>query len=159
MNSRSRRNRILLVLFVLFLAAQALQPKKNKGSLDSSADIAQVVTVPDSVATLLKKSCYDCHSNNTVYVWYDHIFPANWWVAEHIKEGKSELNFSEFAKYTHRKRTKKLEEVADQIKEGEMPLKSYLFLHDDARLSEQQRKTLTQWAAKARAEIEAKPVQ
>lgn len=158
MRNWSRGNKIFLALGILFLAGQAIQPTKNKGALNAPTDIAQVINVPDTVAVMLKKSCYDCHSNNTVYPWYDNIFPANWWVAEHIREGKRELNFSKFGEYNDRKQAKKLEEISDQIKDGAMPLKSYLFLHDGARLNEQQQKMLTDWAAKARAEIEAKPL-
>lgn len=150
MKNWSKRKKILAGLLVLFLAAQAIQPSKNRGSATGPKDITSFTPVPDSVMTVLKKSCYDCHSNYTTYPWYDNITPLNWWVAHHIDEGKRELNFTTFGEYTARKQAKKLEESAEQVQEGEMPLKSYLITHGDARLSDAQKAMLVTWFKRAR---------
>ena len=142
---------------MLFLAAQAIQPAKNQGKASGPKDITQVVQVPDSVMTVLKKSCYDCHSNYTTYPWYDNITPANWWVAHHIDEGKRELNFSTFGEYTAKRQAKKLEESAEQVEEGEMPLNSYLIMHGDAKLSDAQKRMLINWFKTARAGMTGVP--
>jgi len=78
----------------------------------------------------------------------------SWWLADHVNEGKSELNFSEFASYSPKKGDHKLEELVEMIKEEEMPLKSYTLIHGDARLSDVQRDELSKWAEGVRAQIQ-----
>jgi hypothetical protein len=140
------KKKILIGILVLFVLAQAVQPTKNNGTGTNPNDITTLHDVPENVMGILKKSCYDCHSNYTNYPWYDHITPVNWWVANHIKEGKRELNFNEFASYSSEKQLKKLKEMAEEVEEEEMPLPSYLFTHGDARLNIDQKKLLIDWA-------------
>lgn len=103
---------------------------------------------------MIHTSCYDCHSNNTTYPWYSEIQPVAWWLADHVKEGKSELNFSEFATYTAKKGDHKLDEFIKMLKEGEMPLTSYTLIHGDAKLTAEQIVELTDWAEQLRAQIQ-----
>lgn len=149
----SKRQKILLVLLLVFLAAQAIRPKKNDGSSNGPKDITTVVAVPDSVQALLKKSCYDCHSNHSDYPWYDRVAPVSWWITNHINEGKRGLNFTEFADYTSKRKAKKLDGIAKTVQKGEMPLNSYLWMHGDAKLSEAQKKTIVDWANAAKQTI------
>jgi hypothetical protein len=154
---------LLLLLLLAFVAIQFFQPDKNNQSLDMTHDIATVVTVPDSVHSLLKTACYDCHSNNTNYPWYANIQPIGWWLKDHIDEGKSHLNFQEFAlveprpnsKYNTRvlRQDHKLEEVYEQIDTGEMPLKSYTLIHGEAELNASQAKMIMDWVGNARTEL------
>ena len=138
--------KILIGLFVLLVIIQFIRPKKNEGSATGVDDIAHATTVPPNIMSLLQRSCYDCHSNYTEYPWYASINPVGLWLANHINEGKKELNFSEFAKYEPRRKNRKLDEVAEQIEKGEMPLKSYTLIHTDARLTKEQADSLIQWA-------------
>lgn len=156
MKNWSKRKKILIGLLLLFLAAQAIRPAKNEGAATGPKDIAHTVAVPDSVMTVLKKSCYDCHSNHSTYPWYDRIAPVSWWVSHHIDEGKRELNFSIFGEYTVRRQAKKMEETAEQVEEGDMPLKSYLIMHGDASLNEEQKKLVIDWAKTTQAQIAGK---
>lgn len=153
--------RISLILFLIFMGMQFFQPDKNNQSMDMSNDISKVVAVPDSVYALLKSSCYDCHSNFTNYPWYSNIQPLGWWLKDHIDEGKSSLNFQEFALVKANERFKtdalrqdhKLEEVIEMVDKGEMPLESYTFIHKEAKLSNAQRKMIVDWAKTARTEL------
>lgn len=138
--------KLLIGFVILLLVIQAFRPTLNTGKASGPNDITKAVAVPADVRTILEKSCYDCHSNHTTYPWYDRIAPVSWWVANHIKEGKHELNFTEFATYSPKKQGKKLEEIRETVESGEMPLKSYLVTHGDARLTEVQKKTLVAWA-------------
>lgn len=142
--------KIFLVIVVLLVLAQ-LYPRagKNRGG-NIANDISNKFDVPDTVMHTLTSGCYDCHSNNTVYPWYAHVQPVAAWLEHHIKEGKAELNFSEFGSYSLAKQFHKLEEINEQVKEKEMPLQSYIIIHDDARLSETQRSALASWAESAR---------
>jgi hypothetical protein len=94
---------------------------------------------------MLIDKCYDCHSNNTVYPWYYNIQPVAWWMAGHVDEGKEHLNFSEYKKYPAKRAAHKLEEVIEMIDEDEMPLKSYLVAHPEAKLSQQDKDAINTW--------------
>lgn len=147
------KKKILIGLLVVLIGIQFIQPSLNDGTAEAATDIRHVVQVPDSVMTLLKTSCYDCHSNHTKYPWYNKIAPVSWWLSNHVNEGKRELNFSTFASYSHRRQNKKLEETEKQVKEHEMPLNSYLWIHTDAKLNEQQIQVISDWARMARQQV------
>lgn len=85
------------------------------------------------------------HSNSTRYPWYAEVQPVGWWLNNHIEQGKRELNFSEFAGYCLRRQYRKLEDMVDQLNEGEMPLPSYLIIHTDAKLSREQKDGFVAW--------------
>jgi len=143
------------------MVIQFFQPDKNNQNMDMSNDITKVVSVPDSVFVLLKNACYDCHSNFTKYPWYSNIQPVGWWLKDHVDEGKSKLNFQEFALVKANDRYKtvslrqdhKLEEVIETVENGEMPLESYTFIHKESRLSDAQRDIIIGWAKDARAQL------
>lgn len=109
--------------------------------------------VPGHVQGLLKTSCYDCHSNNTAYPWYSNIQPVKWWLADHVNSGKRHLNFDEFNTYTKEKKLKKLDEVAETVKEGEMPLSSYTIIHHNAKLSSTDKSEIEKWVVQVKKEI------
>jgi len=137
--------RILLILLIAFLAIQFVRPAKNE-STDKSKHISTLYAVPADVNTILTKACNDCHTNNTIYPWYAAVQPVTWWLDDHIKEGKKHLNFDEYNTYSLRKQYHKMEEVIEQVKEKEMPLNSYTWVHRDAKLTDEERVSLTTWA-------------
>ncbi len=147
--------RIFQFLLLAFIVIQFFRPVKNQAKGISNNDISKLYAVPEEVNTILKTSCYDCHSNNTVYPWYAEIQPAAWWLTNHVNEGKDELNFSEFAAYRIGRQYKKLDKLNKEIEEGEMPLDSYLWIHKNAKLSKQQKLTLTTWANSIRDSIKS----
>lgn len=147
--------RTFQIFILAFIVIQFIRPAKNKSEGISNNDITKVYPVPENVQAILKTSCYDCHSNNTVYPWYSQIQPVAWWLNNHIEEGKRELNFSEFASYRIGRQYRKLDEVNKQVKEDEMPLDSYLWIHKNAKLDEQQKLTLANWVTSVRDSIKA----
>lgn len=147
---------LFYLLLLAFVIIQFFRPAKNKSEGTSKNDISTLYAVPQDVQDILKKSCNDCHSNNTVYPWYAEIQPVAWWLNSHIEDGKKDLNFSEFATYRIRRQYKKLEEINELVKENEMPLDSYLWIHKDAKLSDQQKLTIANWAEAVRDSIRAK---
>ena len=137
--------KILIGLLVLFLAIQLVRPTKNQGPAAGPDDLI-VRTDPDpGIKQLLVASCYDCHSNQTRYPWYAEVQPVGWFLANHVKEGKSHLNFSAIGQLTPKRAAHKLEQCADEVAEGGMPLTSYKLAHPDARLTPEQRKLLSNW--------------
>jgi len=140
-------------LLAALVIIQFFRPEKNLSTAKSPNDISNKYTLSADVEGILKTSCYDCHSNNTVYPWYFNIQPVAWWLQDHVNEGKRELDFSEFLTYSPKKARHKLEEVNDLVKEGEMPLASYTIIHRNAKLSEEQKLTIANWATGLMNEI------
>jgi hypothetical protein len=147
------KKKILYGLLALLVIIQFLRPTRNQAAELSANDISRHYSVPDTIAAILKRSCNDCHSNNTTYPWYSNIQPMGWWLQNHVNEGKAELNFSEFAAYAPKRQANKLEEVTEQVKDDVMPLNSYLWIHSKARLSATDKEFLIKWADSLRAEI------
>lgn len=147
---------VLIVLLIVLIVIQFFHSAKNISAAQVPNDIAVVYTEPDNVRTILNKACNDCHSNNTRYPWYNNIQPVAWWLNNHVQEGKRGLNFNEFGTYSLRRQYHKLEEVTEQVKEGEMPLSSYTLIHTNAKLTDQEKATLTDWANSIRATMKAK---
>lgn len=131
---------LLLLLLLAIVILQAFRPEKN------SSPQSPLRSAPADIRTILETSCYDCHSNATRYPWYAEIQPVGWWLADHIREGKREVNFSEFDAYPARRRYRKYQEITEQVTQGEMPLASYLWLHHDAKLTHDQITRIAGWA-------------
>ena len=140
----------MLALLIVFIAIQFIQPAHNISGQVLPTDITKTVNVPDKVLAIFKNSCYDCHSNNTRYPWYVYIQPMGWMMARHIKNGKDNLDFSDFGSYSQRKQANKLRAIETSIKEGSMPLSSYTIMHGDAKLSTEDKKLITDWVSNAK---------
>jgi len=150
------KKKILLTLLAIIIIIQFIRPAKNKSTESSANDIRRHYTVPENVDGILKRSCNDCHTNNTVYPWYTNIQPVGWWMQYHVNDGKGHLNFSEFATYAPKRQHHKLEEVIEMVKEDEMPLNSYLWMHGNAKLTKEDQSTLVNWADALMKEIAIK---
>jgi hypothetical protein len=144
--------KILLAVIVLLVAIQFIRPSRNL-SADHTAAINASYNVPDSVMHILKRSCFDCHSNHTNYLWYFNVQPLGWWLQHHVNEGKEHLNFSEFTTYPLKDQIHALKETAEQVEDGEMPLSSYTNVHKEAKLSEADKALLIRWASTLSEEI------
>ena len=139
--------KILISIAVVLVILQFIRPTRNNGDADGANAISKKYEVPAEVQSILKQSCYDCHSNNTKYPWYSNIQPLGWWIQySHVNDGKRHLNFSEFVSYPEKKAKRKFDQIADEVKEGGMPLGTYTFMHHDAVLTGEQTKTLVDWA-------------
>jgi len=131
-----------LWILVAVLALAQLVPV-NRANPPGGADVA----APPEVHAILKRACYDCHSNETVWPWYSYVAPVSWLIARDVREGRGEVNFSIFTQYPDRRRQRKWKEIPEQIEKREMPPWYYTAVHPEARLSEADRATLLQWAA------------
>lgn len=140
----SRNQKIALTVVALLLIIQFIPMTKVYEEVNED-DLTNVVQVSDEVGEILKKACYDCHSNQSVYPWYTNIQPLGFWINGHIKNGKKHLNFSEWGKYDADKQAHKLEEICEEIEEGHMPLKSYTWMHEGTRLNSEQVQLICDW--------------
>lgn len=146
--------KITILIAIVLVAIQFIKPVKNTSTKAQLNDIAVSMNVPDDVNIILRKACYDCHSNTTNYPWYAHIQPIAWWLNDHIEEGKDELNFSDFGSYKLKRKIKKFSEIANEVTEGEMPLNSYKWMHKDAKLTKEESNLLINWANEMAAKLE-----
>jgi hypothetical protein len=143
-----------VVVSLLFLGAQLHRPERTNPAVDERRTLRANTHMTPEVEAILRRSCNDCHSSETVWPWYSNVAPASWFLKWHVDEGRRELSFSEWATYTKRKRERKLHEMCEQVESGEMPLKSYLPLHPEARLSDEDKHVLCLWT---RQEEERQP--
>ncbi|MEW5800444.1 MAG: heme-binding domain-containing protein, partial [Bacteroidota bacterium] len=111
-----RIKQILTALLIVFVVMQFIRPDRNQNAESPQSDISKIYSIPDSVHTLLKNACFDCHSNNTNYPWYSNIQPMGWLIAKDIENGKAKLNFSEFGTLSPRKQRSRLQQIENQIK-------------------------------------------
>ena len=145
----------LLGFVLVFTAIQFIRQPKNLGPTPGPDDLI-VHTDPDpEIRRLLETACYDCHSNHTRYPWYADVQPIGWWLTSHVKEGKQHLNFSTFGQLTAKRAAKKLDDCADEVTGGDMPLASYKLAHPDARLTPAQQKLLGNWFGLERSKLQA----
>lgn len=140
---------VVLVFLAVLLGIQFIPRSYNRAEQVPATDLMKVMAVPKSVGEILTTSCYDCHSNNTSYPWYSHVQPFAIYLADHIEDGKAELNFSQFGEYSERRQKSKLRSSLSQVEDGEMPLSSYTLVHKKARLSKKEKRVLMEWIERA----------
>ena len=154
---RSRVKQVILllvgVLVVAFIVLQFFRIDTTPIPIVQAETIQSGIGVPPDVDMILTRSCGDCHSNQTVYPWYSQVQPVAWWLSNHIAEGRAELNFSTFNTYNARRKKKKLEEICEQVKSGEMPLPSYTWIHRNATLTDSEKDAICKWTETASAEV------
>lgn len=115
----------------------------------TNAPVEEEIATPPEVERILERSCYDCHSFESRWPWYAYVAPASWYVTRHVNHAREHMNFSTWNRYDAEKRADHMEEIGEEVGDGKMPLKSYLLLHRDARLSEADRATIERWVRTA----------
>lgn len=148
--------KISIAVLIILVIIQFIPYEKNLSN-DMEFDISKSYNVPDNVQTLLKNACNNCHTNQSIYPWYSNIEPIGYWLNHHITDGKKDLNFSTFTKLPLAVQNHKLEEVVEMVEEKEMPLPSYTYLglHPEAKLTDEDRKVIVDWAKEQMAMLAA----
>ena len=144
------KKKILYGFIALLILIQLVRIDKTNPEIIAKNDFIIATQSPEEIATLLKSSCYDCHSNESKYPWYTNVAPISWWVKDHINEAREELNFSEWGTFDAKRKDHKLEEAIEELEEGEMPLKSYTIIHGEAKLTAEQKTQLINWLKETR---------
>ncbi|MEO9893430.1 heme-binding domain-containing protein [Aurantibacter sp.] len=151
--------KIFLGLLLVLVILQFFRPEKNTTQGNHTKLFLDETNPPADVKLILEQACYDCHSNNTVYPWYNNVAPFSFWLSDHIKDGKKHLNFSDWESYETKKKDHKLDEVIETVTDDEMPLKEYTWTHSNARLTAEQRNNVVLWAKSTRLLYQAKMLQ
>jgi hypothetical protein len=144
---------LVIIVGVVFLVAQFKRPARTNPPVDQTQTLEAHTQMTSQVASVLSRSCNDCHSNNTTWPWYTNVAPVSWFIADHVEDGRRQLNFSEWGKGDERRKRKKLEEICDEVRDGAMPLSSYTPLHPQAKLTPEDIKTLCDWTEAERARL------
>ncbi|MFT5878108.1 MAG: hypothetical protein ACJA2N_000093 [Salibacteraceae bacterium] len=137
--------KIIIGFVLVFGLLQFFTVNHENPEIMAGADFIELTNTPTEVSEILVTSCYDCHSNQTVYPWYSSIAPVSWWINDHVEEARDELNFSEWGSFTSKRKTKKLKEIIEEVEEGEMPLSNYTLMHSSTKLNETQKEQLLNW--------------
>ena len=145
---------IVIVLVVGFIAIQFYRPDRTNPPVVEAETLEANANVPENVKKILERSCNDCHSNQTVYPWYSNVAPFSWLLVNHIEDGRRHLNYSTWATYDNKRKRKKLDETCDEVTSGDMPHKQYLWIHSDAKLSQEDIKTLCDWTEEEKAKLD-----
>jgi len=144
---------IALVLLVALVGIQFIPTTRNQSDFVPETDFMLVNNAPEIIKKKLQVSCYDCHSNITQYPWYNKVQPIAWFLEDHIKKGKAELNFNEWDSLSNRRKKSKLRSIIKQIESDEMPLDSYTLIHKDASFSEAKKQELIHWVERLKDSI------
>ncbi len=144
---------IAIVLVAGFVVIQFVRPDFTNLPITQADTLEANLQVPENVQTILNRSCADCHTNNTKYPWYSYIQPSAWFLANHIEEGRGQVNFSTWKTLPAAKQRRKLAQVCEQVQSKEMPLPSYLWIHRDAQMSDADIKTLCDWTETEQSKI------
>lgn len=136
----------VIFIFAAFLVIQFFRPDFHNPPVNQAETLEASTGVPENVREILRRSCYDCHSNETIYPWYSNIQPSAWFLHDHIEMGREDLNFSVWNTYETRRKRRKLDEICEETKARLMPLPSYLWIHWDAGLSEEEIEILCRWS-------------
>lgn len=139
------KKKLPIALLCLLLILQFFQIDKSNPAVDANADFFSTSNAPESVMLSLKHACNDCHSNLTVYPWYSKIQPIGFWLKGHIKNGRRQVNFSEWNSYSMEDKEHAIHECIEVLEEERMPLKSYTWLHPNAKLSDDQVRELIEY--------------
>ncbi|CAM3414952.1 MAG: heme-binding domain-containing protein [Aliarcobacter sp.] len=130
----------LLIFLIIFIVMQFIQPNKENIVVDKNLEIK----APTEVMNLFKTSCFDCHSNETTWPWYSKIAPFSWVVANHVNTGRKALNFSTWENYSPQLKEEKLKAIY-RTAYASMPLPSYIYAHEEANLTKEQRSMIRDW--------------
>lgn len=136
---------VLAVLAVAFIALQFVRPNQSNPLVDPAQTLQAHARLTAEVETIFNRACRDCHSNETDWPWYSRIAPVSWMVADDVRIGRRQLNFSEWGKYNARQAEQKLEEICAVVQAGAMPPRSYAVAHKQAKLSAEDVKTICAW--------------
>ncbi|MDO1511319.1 heme-binding domain-containing protein [Maribacter confluentis] len=142
--------KISLGVVLILVAMQFYSPTKNISPGDHTVIFTKETNPSQSLKNTLKNSCFDCHSDNTAYPWYNNIAPISYWIADHVQEGKEHLNFSKWEHYTLDKKNHLLQEIEEVVGNEEMPLTSYTYLHREAALTEIEKNEILDWVKRTR---------
>ena len=139
------KKRLLWILLAALVIIQFFQIDKINPSTNPDLDFLNATNAPENIVNLFKGACYDCHSHETQYPGYTSFQPLGWWIRSHIRGGKQNVNFSEWTLADADKKKHNIQECIEKIGNKQMPLKSYGWMHDSGKLTDENRAAMINW--------------
>lgn len=154
MNNRRKTGALLIVSVTLVGGLTLFRPFRDAhGATASGTGLLTDTQVPENIRHTLATKCADCHSSQSRLPVYGRIPPVSWLVQHDITEGRKHLDLASWQTYTQEQRLDLLNRIATEAKTGEMPPRSYTFVHNSARLTADERQTVYAWAKAERHTI------
>ena len=141
--------KVAIAALIVLAALQLVPVDRRNPPTDQVRSIFKAESLPPTVETVLRRSCQDCHSNQTQWPWYSYVAPVSWIVAQDVHKARRQMNFSEWAGYSEKKREDRLNGICEQVVNGDMPEGKYALIHRRARVSEDERQAVCQWVEQA----------
>ncbi len=139
------KKKYIVALIILGLM-QVIRIDKTNPPVDPSQDLASIIASSNTtISTRLRKSCYDCHSNETTYPWHANIAPFSWWMKRHINNGRNKLNFSRWTTYNSEDQSMLAETCADYTRKKWMPIGVYKLMHSESKMTAEERDELVKF--------------
>jgi hypothetical protein len=143
----SKKKRLIWYTLIGFVLLMQVFPADAPAVSSSNPnDLLRDSEIPVEIATMLRTACYDCHSMETKFPWYSYVAPVKWLINRDTKEGRKELNFSNWNELSKMDQASLLDEISTEVLSGDMPMKIYPIMHADAKLSDVDRQKLSDWA-------------
>lgn len=140
-----KKKTIAWIIVIVAVVIQFIPSGRPDVVTNNPKDLLLNNSVPENVKNMLRTSCYDCHSNETVYPWYAYVAPVSWLVSRDVRKGRKKMNFSEWENLDKIKKAEHLDSMSDALENEEMPLPIYLLMHANAKLTPEERQQLIDW--------------
>jgi Haem-binding domain len=150
------KRRILLIIVIVLIAIQLYRPAKTNPPENAALTLKSQAQVPPELDATFTRSCQDCHTYRTVWPWYSNVAPVSWFVISDVNDGRRHLNLSDWGKYKPEQMQRQLTKMCEEVKQGEMPLKQYTWIHKVAGLDGPQRQQICDWTKAEQARITAR---
>jgi len=141
------------VAAIVAVGGSLIHPFGPLSDAENSQTILHEAQIDAETLALVQRACQNCHSQQTVWPWYGHIAPASWMLARDVQQARSHMNLSRWQDYSLDDRLRLLSELGSAVRNGEMPVQRYLWLHPEARLSDVERQQIYRWTKKERSRL------
>lgn len=141
---------LLVIAAIVALASYFTRPQP---SANSHSPLLVGAQIDSGTRQLIERSCRDCHSEATRYPWYSYVAPVSWLIDYDVRQGREHLNLSRWEEYSLIRRERALSEIANQVRDGVMPLWQYTWIHRNARLSNADADVIFQWTQAERLRL------
>ena len=131
-----------MAVAVLLVVGQFFPPERTNPPLNPEGTFEVVAKPGPEVISIVRRACYDCHSNSTVWLWYSRVVPVFWLVAEDVVDGRAYLNFSQWNLLSPEAAKQRMMGACEEVRRGDMPLWQYRIIHPEARLTEEDVRTI-----------------
>lgn len=143
----ARKASVAGALLVLFGIIQFVPIEKTNPPTEKEID------APIEVRQVFRRACYDCHSNETSWPWYSSVAPISWLMVRDVREGRQKVNFTAWKAMEPEKEAELIEEIREEVEDGEMPPWFYRWVHPESRMADSEKTLIRQWSRNRKGNI------